>query len=103
MKPMLGYLYPDLKLDSLQITEHLEEIGKDKYPRIFFDDYSKFIKKESPHVLVNIKKPQRLFLKKIRDGAREGLKNCSQVEKNPPGATIFDGLAGDALSEGNFV
>jgi hypothetical protein len=42
------FLYPNMKLDSPRISELLEEIGKEKYWRIFFKNYSKFIKEESP-------------------------------------------------------
>jgi hypothetical protein len=41
------FLYPDVNLDSPRISEVLKEIGKDKYWRIFFENYSEFIKKES--------------------------------------------------------
>lgn len=41
------FLYPDINLDSPRISELLKEIGKDKYWRIFFDNYSEFIRQES--------------------------------------------------------
>ncbi|MDR2436959.1 MAG: transposase [Endomicrobium sp.] len=40
-------LYPNVKLDSPRISELLKEIGKEKYWRIFFQNYSQFIKKVS--------------------------------------------------------
>ncbi|MDR3186701.1 MAG: transposase [Christensenellaceae bacterium] len=42
------FLYPNINLDSPRISELLKEIGKEKYWRIFFENYSEFIKKESP-------------------------------------------------------
>jgi hypothetical protein len=41
------FLYPNVNLDSPRISELLKEIGQEKYWRIFFDQYSKFIKNES--------------------------------------------------------
>jgi hypothetical protein len=41
------FLYPNVNLDSPRISELLKEIGKDKYWRIFFDQYSEFLKKEA--------------------------------------------------------
>jgi hypothetical protein len=41
------FLYPTVNQDSPRISEILREIGKDKYWRIFFKQYSEFVKKES--------------------------------------------------------
>jgi transposase len=48
------FLYPDVNLDSPTISKLLKEIGKDKDWRNFFEKYSKFIKKESPHNCAHI-------------------------------------------------
>jgi hypothetical protein len=42
------YLYPNVNLDSPRISELLKEIGRDKYWRIFFENYSEFLNKQSP-------------------------------------------------------
>jgi hypothetical protein len=41
-------LYPNVNLDSPRISEMLAEIGKEKYWRIFFENYVQFVKSQSP-------------------------------------------------------
>jgi hypothetical protein len=42
------FLLPNVKLDSPRISEILREIGQERYWRSFFDNYVKFVKKQSP-------------------------------------------------------
>jgi hypothetical protein len=48
------YIYPNLNLESQRISEILEEIGKEKYWRVFFEQYIDYLKKMSPTTCVLI-------------------------------------------------
>ncbi|MDR1583790.1 MAG: hypothetical protein LBS55_11160 [Prevotellaceae bacterium] len=45
------FLYPNVNMDSTRISELLKEIGKEKYNRIFFHNYSEFIKRQTKKIL----------------------------------------------------